>query len=129
MVFKYGENSIHCRKLQKTQKKIIRYINTKQRIAHTDSLFKNSKILKVNDLYYQLHTTLFMYDFKNYCLPESLDILVKSNQNRTRQKHNLIVNKPRTNYSVRLPKHQFVKVWNKLSTTTYKCLRVELGVS
>jgi len=76
-------NSIHCRKLQKTQKKIIQYINTKQRITYTDPLFKNSMVLKVNDLY-QLHITLFMYDFKNNCLPDSWDILFKNNQNRIR---------------------------------------------
>jgi len=58
-----------------------------------------------------------MYDFKNDCLPDSLGTLFKNNQNKTRQKNNLIVNKPRTNYSARLPKHQFVNIWNELHTS------------
>jgi thiamine pyrophosphokinase len=96
MVFKYGEIQYTAINYKKTQKKVIWYINTKQRISHTDPLFKNSKILKVYDLY-QLHTTIFMYEFKNDYLFVFLGSLFKNNKYRTRQKHNLIANKPRIN--------------------------------
>lgn len=113
-------NSTKCNKLEKTQKKVIRYINTKPRLAHTDPLFNNSKILKLNDLY-RLHSTLFMHDFKNKRLPNCLDNLFKNNHNRTRQLHNMVVYKPRTTYSAKLPKHQFVKIWNELPAILQTC--------
>ena len=89
-------------------------------LSHTDPLFNKSKITKLQDLYY-LHNALFMHDFKNNQLPIGLSNLFKENKNNIRQYNNLQVEKPRTTFSAKLPKHQFVKIWND-----YKCANHEM---
>jgi len=113
-------NSSHCDKLFKTQKRALRYIYKKPRISHTDPLFKKSKIMKLPDIYH-VHTALFMHDIKNKRLPKGLCSLFKENNNNTRQHNNFYVDKPRTKFSSRLPKHQFVKLWNDLGLDLKKC--------
>ena len=113
-------NSTHCNKLLKTQKRAIRYIHKKPRISHTDPLFKKSQILKLHDLYY-IHTALFMHDLKHKRLPNGLDNLFTENKNNTRQYNNFRVEKPRTSFSAKLPKHQFVHTWNSLDIEFQNC--------
>ena len=52
------------------QERAIRTICKQQYRNHTDPLFKKENILKLNDLY-NLHGSLFMYDYRNSKLPIS----------------------------------------------------------
>ncbi len=66
------------------QKRAIRLINRSAYNSHTDPLFKNSQILKLNDLY-TYETTMFMYKYMTNKLPPSFaNIFI---QNHLRQEH------------------------------------------
>lgn len=111
-------NSDSSNKIFKLQKTIIRIINKRSYRSHTEILFKNSKIPKLEDLY-KLHIILFMHDYRNYKLPISF-----ANQYKTsilNRKNNFYQETPRTKFSSQLPKHKFPKIWNCLPDNL-KCL-------
>ena len=58
------------------QKRALRYIHNATYNSHTDPLFKNSEILKLDDIYEQ-QTVLFMYDYINHRLPISFNHMFK----------------------------------------------------
>ena len=100
------------------QKRAIRIINKKTYRYHTEPLFKQKKILMVNDLYQQ-QIWLFMHNFKYAKLPRSFDNyfkLTRSVTNReTRQSNLVYTDRPRTELSARLPNHSFPHIWNNLN--------------
>ena len=66
------------------QKKVIRIICNALFLAHTDPLFLEHNILKINDLYL-LHLGEFMYKFNSGTLPFAFHDMFK--QNRTFHKY------------------------------------------
>ena len=58
-----------CNRLTKTQKKIIRNISGQKYNAHTEPLFKNLGLLKIEDLL-DLNTLKFYYKLRNNNVPE-----------------------------------------------------------
>ena len=60
----------HLRRLVLLQNRIVRVISKKGFEAHTDPLFKNLMILKLEDIY-SLHLGKFKFSFKNTSFPSS----------------------------------------------------------
>ena len=70
--------------------------------------------------------SLFMFDLQNEALPLSFKTYlhqrnaINHSPMHTRQ-HDLIQKeRPRTNFSTKLPKHNFTNIWNGISTTIRK---------
>ena len=64
-------------KLKILQKKAIRILTKSHYLEHTDPLFRNEKILKVNDIF-KVHCYKLFYNFKNQRLPKKLMTLFNS---------------------------------------------------
>ena len=110
-------NSNFLYKLITRQKRALRAISKKPYLSHTEPLFKHNKILKLEDLYC-LQVTIFMYDLHTNVLPSSFNSMKKERSNYsivTRQTNSLYMptDRARTDYSSKLPKHQFPKLWNE----------------
>ena len=58
-----------CTRVAQLQKRCIRIVNQSSFLAHTDPIFKNLKLLKVNDIF-QHKQLKFYYNFINNQLPE-----------------------------------------------------------
>ena len=107
------------------QKRAIRIINQINYRGHTDPLFKSERILKITDLY-KLHVSLFMFDLQSGSLPTSVKQFVPRSANNdtsrptiiTRQHDNIQGKRPRTTFSSKLPKHNFIKIWNSIDEST-----------
>lgn len=103
-------------KILKLQKKAIRSINLANYNAHTDPLFKKSKILKIKDqLTYE--SSLFMYDYVNNILPHSFNKMFMTNQERNpyiqpRNSDMLYIPRCDTNFSRNLPTSHLPQTWN-----------------
>ena len=110
----------HIKRTQILQKRALRYITQSHYNAHTDPLYKATKILKLNDLYKQ-QVLLFMYDFCNNKLPMSFQdtYLLQSDSNNhpypTRHTNLFITPTPRSDYAAKLPYFSFPKLANSLS--------------
>ena len=63
-------------KTELLQKSAIRTTHKAIHNSHTEPLFKQSNILKLKDLY-EYQSSLFMYDFTNNRLPDSIDNTLK----------------------------------------------------
>ena len=107
------------------QKRAIRIINNNKYRTHTEPLFKSENILKITDLY-KLHVSLFMFDLQKEALTLTFKTYLQQRnainhrQMHTRQ-HDLILNeRPRTNFSAKLPRHNFTNIWNGISSTIRK---------
>ena len=61
------------------QKRSLRTICNSAFRSHTDSLFFNNKILKINDLF-QFQLGQFMYNYNNNSLPKNVDTMFPKNQ-------------------------------------------------
>ena len=109
-------NSSSMNKIVKLQKRAIRIIHKKSYRSHTEPLFKQSRILKITDLY-KVKLSLFAYDFKTSLLPKSFVNFFPVNNTRivTRQLNNLYITRPRTTFSASSVAHKIVHVWNNLS--------------
>ena len=68
----------NLRRINILQKRAIRVINKSKFDAHTDPLFKNCCILKVNDIFL-LQLGNFMYSYRNGLLPEKFNGMFQSN--------------------------------------------------
>ena len=90
---------------------------------HTDPLFNSERILKITDLY-KLHVSLFMFDLQSGALPTSFKQFIPRDSNDytstiiTRQHDNIQRQRPRTTFSSKLPKHNFIKIWNSIDEST-----------
>ena len=79
----------HLRRLVLLQDRIVRIISEKGFDAHTDPLFKNLMILKLEDIY-SLHVAKFMFSFKNTSIPSSFSgSILRTNQVHGYNTHSL----------------------------------------
>ena len=83
-----GTYRTHIDRILLIQKKLVRIINRAPFLAHTNELFYNSKILKIQDIYY-LNIGLYMYEHRNSGVYE------RSHSYSTRNRNNLIPNRAR----------------------------------
>ena len=101
----------------KLQKRAIRYINKSSYNSHTSPLFRNSKILKLKDLY-EFHVINFMFKYDRGLLPTSLSTICQHqynvNTSHNTRNINLITKPIATSEFVNvLPKFKFPEIWNK----------------
>ena len=112
-------NGNTVKKLKTLQKRAVRIINNKRYRSHTDPIFKSENILKMADIH-KFHISLFMYDYHHNTLPKSFEQYISNNILATNttivRQHNLLgTEKPRTHFSSKLPKHNFIELWNNLN--------------
>ncbi len=89
-----------CARLTKLQKKIIRIQSRSKYNAHTEPIFKELKLLKLEDIL-KLQELKLYYKYKNNKLPHYLQNLsfqrnTKSHDHATRIQHN--IHQPKTNH-------------------------------
>ena len=111
-------NLLH--KTELLQKRALRIIHNKRFNSHTDPLFKQSGILKLNDLY-QLEVMLFMHDYSHNKLPSSFMNIYVTNQHvsrtyHTRQSHMYNIRRTKSRFVDKLPLLQFPMIWNSWYT-------------
>ena len=99
------------------QKRGIRVVNRAQYKSHTEPLFKNSSVLKLNDIYEQ-QVVLFVLDYVQGRLPSSFNNVFLFNsdlntEHRTRQSKLMHVPKGRTCFCAKLPYFNYPRIWNK----------------
>ena len=104
------------KKTQTIQKRAMRTIYNKIYNSHTDPLFKESRILKISDLY-QLEVMTFMHDIIHGKLPISFDNIYHMNYQmqgvyETRQAHMFHVPRTKSRFVDKLPLFQFPTIWN-----------------
>ena len=106
-------NSFSINKLVKLQKRALRVIYNKPFRSHTDSLFKDGNILKVNDMY-RFQCLLFIFDFKHNLLPKSFVNFYpdRPSDRLTRQLQDIYTPQARTTFSTRSMFHNAPKIWN-----------------
>lgn len=114
-------NSNYMYKIITRQKQAIRAISHKPYLSHTEPLFKQHRILKLVDLY-NLQISLFMYDLHSNTLPPSFNTYKQKRRNysiATRQTRTTYTttDRARTDFSSKLPKHFFLKIWNQNNYT------------
>ena len=116
-------HSIHSNQVYTLQKRAIRIINNKGYRHHTETLFKKDKILKYPELY-KLQVSIFIHDWITNSLPNSFTSLFAFNSSvtnvRTRQSSLIYSERARTNFTAKLPKHGFPKIWNELPRTIHE---------
>ena len=96
----------HCDRLVKLQKKAIRIINLSKYNAHTDPLFKKSRLLKANDTF-NLFQFKFFYKFVHQQLPDYfLNMPFLSNAELTNHRY---FTRQHDYLSVSKCKHEFAK--------------------
>ena len=123
-ILAYGSNEEGWRKqLLKLQKRAVRTMANKSYLAHTDPIFSNTKILKIDDLY-SLNVSMFMYKYHNNKLPESFNGIFEPLQlpNRT-QSYKL--ERPKSKTLEKFPSVLFPKIWNNLSL----CMKKSKSIS
>ena len=99
------------------QKRVIRIISHTHFLAHTDPLFFDNKVLKINDLFlYQLG--LFMYDYKHNVLPAVFNSMFQFNQSihsyPTRHSGDIHLPLLRTRLAQHSYSYEGPKFWNSL---------------
>jgi hypothetical protein len=110
------------------QKKVVHIITFSKFDAHSSSLFKQLKIIKLTDLV-NLHVVLFMYKYHNNLLPPTFNNFftpvcnVHSQNSRLASKLTYILPKARTNFGIFNIRYQGAKIWNSLHES-YKDLSI-----
>jgi len=112
-------NSNHniARKTITLQKRAIRTIFNTYYNSHTDPLFKQSRILKISDLY-KHDVLLFMHDFVQHRLPISFDNLFKYNRDvhntyETRQTDLFHISATKNKFVDKFPLYEYPNIWNE----------------
>ena len=114
----------HLAKLTIMQKKSVRIISGAHFRAHTETLFKDLRLLKLADLY-KLHVNKYVLAFIHNLLPSSLNHLFtlskKQHLHTTRQSTQckLIANKTRTLASSQSILQMGPQIWNNVPTELY----------
>ena len=105
-----GGNSKGVKKIKTLQKRSVRLVAGKSRVAHTDPIFARLNILKAEDLF-KLNTGIFLHKYINNILPVSFKDMFTplSNPNRT---HNFKLEKTFCKYLDSFPKVTLPKTWN-----------------
>ena len=105
----------HRKKLVILQKRCIRIICNSTRYEHTNPLFKDLKILKIDDINSYL-ITIMMFKFYNKELPTVIQDMFKSNSSVhdhfTRQYNDLHPPLAMRNYTQMSFRYMGVKIWN-----------------
>ena len=99
------------------QKRAVRYIHNVPYNSHTDILFKQSKILKLN-LLYEYEVGLFMFKYDRKLLPTSFSNVFQyqwevNRTHTTRNINRMVTPKPKSEFVNVLPLFNFPKIWNK----------------
>lgn len=109
--------SSNLQKIRICQKKALRCIYGSVYNAHTDPLFRDSKILKFDDLY-QLEVGKLIYDALHEFLPKPLIHVFKPNTtvhaHHTRQKDNPHIHVRRTVVAKNSLVHRAPQIWSKI---------------
>jgi hypothetical protein len=112
---------VHMNKLSLIQKKIIRAVSNVGHYEHTQPLFVQLDILKLDDMY-EIETLKFMHQYVNGELPSSLhNIFVNTSTVHnydTRQSRHIRPFHPRTNLSLKSLLCNGPKLWNNLPIET-----------
>ena len=95
----------------KSQKKAIRIITKSQYFAHTDPLFKNLGILKIEDLF-KLNILKFYYQMKQHCLPFDISTRSEIHSYDTRNKRMLNTVKTRLKSTENCLRFELLKLIN-----------------
>ena len=113
LVFWSSVNKAQFNKLFRLQKKFIRFIANSGRLAHTNSLFCNLSILKLEDLK-KLEMAKFV--FKDICGPNFFNFSTQSSlhSHYTRNHSFLSLPRPRTNLLLRSVFYEGPKIFNSL---------------
>ena len=102
------------------QKKVIRIISAAEFNAHTDPLFKELNVLKINQLYI-FKTFLFMFKYHKQVLPEIFkDLFIYSSSvhgynTRHASNENFLSNLAASTRRTQTIRFNGVKIWNTLS--------------
>jgi hypothetical protein len=108
---------VHKKSLIISQKKSIRTISIAKYNAHTDPLFRNLSILKLDDIY-RVEVAKMVFQFKTNCLPTQLQTLFTLNSSihdrKTRQQYDLHVRKCRTTLASQHISFVGPQIWNSL---------------
>ena len=107
-------NNQHRGKLSILLKKSIRNINRKGFNFHTEPLYKQNGLLRLDDIY-QLNIATFMFKLKTLRLPSSFNYLNYFQHiivPLTRQTNLANCMRFRTNFTSNLPLHTFPRIWN-----------------
>ena len=101
------------KRLKSLQKRAVRSISNKTMFTHTDPLFANLELLKLEDMF-KLQSGIFMFKFMNNKLPSSFNGMFKplSGANRT---NSLTSEKIKKNCYEYFPKVLLIKLWNHIS--------------
>ena len=99
------------------QKKAVRICNHSSYLAHTTPIFKNLKILTLNDIH-TLHTSIFMYKYTTNLLPPSFSNFFNYNANihsyPTRHSSDFHLTNPKTLIAQKSIRHHGPDIWNSL---------------
>ena len=110
-------HSTSINKIFLLQKRVLRIMQNKSYRHHTDPLFRSANILKLPDIYTQ-QVILFVQKLKEKKMPLSFnDFLPENTRNirRTRYFSHFQRTRPRTTFTSLLPRHHFIKIWDKLN--------------
>ena len=101
----YGINlwGAQCKKLEKLQKRAVRVILNSKYNAHTEPIFKELRLLKLQDLC-ALHDLKFCYKFSNNMLPVYFDTIFTRNSDN----HNFPTRNA-DNFQIPIVRHTFAK--------------------
>ena len=99
--------SIHLYPLIVLQKKAIRIINRKPFLHHTNELFSNSHILKLNDIY-NLNAATYMYKLNNF------SAYLRTHVYETRYNHHLLPTFQRLATTQKSISFKGPQIWNSL---------------
>ena len=106
------------------QKKAIRIINRANYQEHTDPLFKNNKILKLNDLY-DFNVAKLMYRYSTGALPTSLNKIFTTHKTHhnyyTRNRNNPRIPLSKYSTTIKSVRHKGPKLWDKIPNDIRSC--------
>ena len=107
------------------QKRALRTITNSSYLAHTETLFKRLKALRIDDIH-SLQTGIFMYKYTNRQLPALFHNYFDLNSNihtyPTRHSSDFHLENPRTILAQKSIRHHGPDVWNTLPYNIKQCL-------
>jgi hypothetical protein len=122
-----GANVTLMKELTLLQKKAIRIINKTDYYAHTNPLFKSSKVLKLTDQY-EYDIAKFMYKHSQDMLPTSLNRLFITHkmhhQYLTRNRSNPRIPLSKYTLTIKSVKHKGPQIWNCIPANLKSCRNI-----
>ena len=109
--------STKLNKFRILQKKAVRIINHSDYLAHSEPLFKQNNLLKIEDIY-KLQLGLLMYKHSRQVLPNSISKLFQRNiefhNHNTRNSNDYFMHEARTNIRKFTIKYSGPLFWNSI---------------